>query len=112
MSGFHHHGYHVLVSQRNSCDLSSVGKELWDVLRCKSFTHSGRRQLFLLCLHQYLNTSAHPADSLMVRISLDIFPPQANFHPPNPLQTAPWQHCWEQEPSPATLHGLEEPVDK
>jgi len=53
--------FYVLVSWRNSCDLNSVGSELWDVLCCKSLTCSGRRWLFLLCLHQYLNTSAHPA---------------------------------------------------
>lgn len=84
MRVFHHHGSHVLVPGRNSCDLRSAGKELWDVLRRKSLACSGRRQLFLLCLHQYLNTSAHPADSLMVKVSVDVFLPPANFHPPKP----------------------------
>lgn len=84
MRVFHHQGYHVLVPGRNSCDLRSAGKELWDVLRRKSLACSGRWQLFLLCLHQYLNTSAHPADSLMVKVSLDIFLPQTDFHPLKP----------------------------
>lgn len=72
------------VPGRDSCDLHSAGKELWDVLHRKSFACSGRKQLFLLCLHQYLNTSAHPADSLMVKVSLDIFLPRADFHLPKP----------------------------
>lgn len=72
------------VTGRDSCDLHRAGKELWDVLHPKTLTCSGRRQLFLLCLHQYLNTSAHSADSLMVKVSLDIFLPRADFHLPKP----------------------------
>lgn len=76
---FHHHSYHVLVPGRNSCDLRSAGKGFWGVLHHKSLACSGKRQVFLLCVHQYLNTSAHPADSLMVKVSLDILLPQAVF---------------------------------
>lgn len=76
----HHHSYHVLVPGRNSCDLHSAGKGFWGVLHHKSLACSGKRQVFLLCLHQYLNTSAHPADSLMVKVRLDTFLPWAGFH--------------------------------
>lgn len=91
----------MLVPGRNSCDLHSAGKELWDVLCRKSLACSGRRQLFLLCLHQYLNTSAHPADSLMVEVILDIFLPQADFQPPKPPENgafadAAGRRCYHQ----------------